>query len=422
MDLVDRESVANTWPTAGASGVPFWVYSDQSNYQRELDRIFYGPYWHFIGIDTEIPHAGDYKRAVVGERSVLMVRADDGSISVLLNTCAHRGVELCQAKFGHQKPIVCPYHQWSYDLKGNLAGVPFRKGVQGQGGYPDDFDTAQHGLTKLAVENVNGVVFASFDPEVRPFEEAVGPAVYGWFTRLFNGRKIRVLGYHRQRLKCNWKLYMENLKDSYHATLLHVFLISFGLYRAGQKGLSLQDDHTFAHSIQAATRTEQKEELGAESEMKSLRENLVLQDSGMLAAVKEFPDDTTLVNHAIFPNFVAQQQSNSLQIRHVIPLGVDEFELSWTYFGYEDDDEEMTLRRLRQANLTGPAGYISVDDSEVLEFSGAGIRPNPNGIGVLQMGGRAPVSPNDSTMPTSEGPIRGFYHHYCRVMGFVHEA
>jgi phenylpropionate dioxygenase-like ring-hydroxylating dioxygenase large terminal subunit len=137
----------------------------------------------------------------------------------------------------------------------------------------------------------------------------------------------------------------------------------------------------------------------------------------MLAAAKEFPDNTTLVNHAIFPNFVAQQQSNSLQIRHVIPLGVDEFELSWTYFGYEDDDDEMTMRRLRQANLTGAAGYISVDDSEVLEFSGTGIRPNPNGAGVLELGGREPIPPANSPMITSEGPIRGFYDHYCNVMG-----
>jgi salicylate 5-hydroxylase large subunit len=417
MDVAERINVANSWPAFGSSRVPYWVYGDRENYARELERIFYGPHWQFVGIDTEIPNAGDYKRSVIGERSVLMVRADDGSISVLLNSCAHRGVELCQAKFGRQKPIVCPYHQWSYDLKGNLAGVPFRKGVQGQGGYPEDFDAKQHGLTKLVVENVNGVVFASFDNGVPPFAQAVGPEVYGWITRLFDGRKIRVLGYQRQRLKCNWKLYMENLKDSYHATLLHVFLISFGLYRAGQKGLSLQDEGTYAHSIFASSRTEQKEELGAESEMKSLRENLVLQDSSMLAATKEFPDNTTLVNHAIFPNFVAQQQSNSLQIRHVIPLGVDEFELSWTYFGYEDDDDEMTMRRLRQANLTGAAGYISVDDSEVLEYSGTGIRPNPNGAGVLELGGREPIQPADSPVITSEGPIRGFYDHYCNVMG-----
>jgi salicylate 5-hydroxylase large subunit len=416
MDVAERIVVSPSSPDAGVSRVPYKVYSDKEIYARELERIFYGPYWQFVGLESEIPNPGDFKRAMIGERSVLMTRDTDGQINVVLNACAHRGVELCQAKLGNQKPIVCPYHQWSYDLKGNLAGVPFRKGLHGKGGFPADFDPKQHGLTKLAVERLNGLVFASFDRTLNSFAEEVGPEVHKWLTRVFDGRTIRVLGYQRQRLKCNWKLYMENLKDGYHATLLHVFLISFGLYRAGQKGFTLQDQETLANSILVSRRTEGNADLGAESEMKSLRNDLVLHDPGMLQPIQEYGDDVTLVNHAIFPNFVAQQQSNSLQIRHVIPLGPDEFELSWTYFGYEDDSEEMTLRRLRQANLTGAAGYISVDDSEVLEFSGSGLRPNADNSGVVELGGRDPgITENDEPL-ISENLIRGFYDHYRNVM------
>ncbi|WP_307719649.1 Rieske 2Fe-2S domain-containing protein [Massilia sp. WG5] len=187
------------------SRVPLWVYTDKDNYRSELERIFYGPFWHFVGIDTEVPNTGDFKRATIGERTVLMTRTETGEISVLQNNCAHRGVELCQAKFGHQKEIMCPYHQWTYDLKGELMGVPFRRGIKGKGGFPADFDMKEHGLRVLKVENINGAVFASFDHSVRPMEEYLGDENYFYLKRIFNGRKVKVLGYQRQRIKGDWK-------------------------------------------------------------------------------------------------------------------------------------------------------------------------------------------------------------------------
>ena len=89
----------------------------------------------------------------------------------------------------------------------------------------------------------------------------------------------------------------------------------------------------------------------------------------------------------IWPNIIFQQQTNTLATRHIVPRGPGAFDLHWTYFGYEDDDEEMTRVRLRQANLMGPAGYVSIDDSEVMEFSQDGISAFPDNEGVLEMGG-----------------------------------
>ena len=397
--------------------VPYRIYSDPEIYAAELERLFYGRYWHYIGLTCEIPAPGDVKRAVIGERSVLAVHAEDGAIGVFLNRCRHRGVELCQQTFMHRTRIVCPYHQWSYDLQGKLQGVPFRNGLNGRGGFPEDFDVADFGLVPLQTHVVNGLIFASFASDPAPFEESVGREVYPWITRLFDGRELRVLGYQRQRIACNWKLYMENLKDSYHATLLHVFLISFGLARAGQNGVQLQDARTYANSVATAVRTEPGKQLGAESEMRSLRANLVLHDSSVVDGVTEFADETSLAIQAHFPNLVFQQQVNSLQIRHVVPLGPDEFELSWTYFGYAGDDDAMTERRLSQANLTGAAGYIAVDDTEVLSYSGAGIRTAAHDAGLVQLGGREPVrTPENGKKTLSEVSIRGFYHHYFKEM------
>jgi phenylpropionate dioxygenase-like ring-hydroxylating dioxygenase large terminal subunit len=417
MDTLHVEPAApRAWPTADTSRIPLWIYSDGDNYRRELDRIFYGPHWNFVGVDCEIPNPGDYKRAMIGERSVLMVRDKDGSINVLLNSCAHRGTEVCQKPFGGGAILRCPYHQWSYDFKGNLQGVPFRRGVKGQGGFAADFDPARHGLKRLKCETVNGAVFAAFDRAAPSFADYIGPVMMRYLKRVFSGKKLKVLGYQRQRLRGNWKLYMENIKDPYHATILHVFLISFGIYRIDQIGVTEQDEATGAHCVFASMRNNRADTKGAE-EMASLKSDYELRDPRMVIPVKEFPDDISIMIQTLFPSLVVQQQTNSLQLRHIIPLGPDAFELSWTYLGYADDDEAMTLRRLRQANLTGPSGYVSIDDSEVMEFSGAGVRPNPGGAAVVELDGKRPWPTKERHMVT-ESAIRGFYHQYRKVMGY----
>ncbi len=80
----------------------------------------------------------------------------------------------------------------------------------------------------------------------------------------------------------------------------------------------------------------------------------------------------------LFPSLIIQQQVNSLSTRHIVPRGDGEFDFVWTHFGFADDTPEMTRRRLRQANLFGPAGFVSADDGEVIAFSrtvsGSGAR------------------------------------------------
>src|SRR3546814_14461627 len=72
------------------------------------------------------------------------------------------------ARQGNVPHLECVYHQWAYELNGDLMGVPFRRGIKGKGGMPADFDLKQHGLVKLRVEALNGLVFATFSQEVEP--------------------------------------------------------------------------------------------------------------------------------------------------------------------------------------------------------------------------------------------------------------
>jgi phenylpropionate dioxygenase-like ring-hydroxylating dioxygenase large terminal subunit len=57
------------WPAEGDSRVPYWVYTDETVYRRELERIFEGPTWSYLALECEIPNPGNYKRTSIGEKS-----------------------------------------------------------------------------------------------------------------------------------------------------------------------------------------------------------------------------------------------------------------------------------------------------------------------------------------------------------------
>jgi salicylate 5-hydroxylase large subunit len=331
---------------------------------------------------------------------------------VLVNRCAHRSMQLCTANRGAVKEFTCPYHQWTYDLEGKLLGVPFRRGYKGQGGMPEDFRPEEHGLERLAVAARNGVVFASFAQPNETLEDYLGPLMLSYFDRVFSGRELKVLGYQRQRLPSNWKLMFENIKDPYHASLLHVFLVTFGLFRLDQQS-AIEMDDTGRHGALVSRRGEQKLN-EATAQMSAFRQDLRLADPRLLEPVKEYPGEITVVLQTLWPNLIVQQQSNGLAMRQIVPIDAENFDLVWTHFGYADDSPEMTQRRLRQANLFGPAGLVSADDGEAMILSQAGITGNDTAECLVEMGGRDVA--NVPHMVT-ETAIRGFYQHYRAVMG-----
>jgi salicylate 5-hydroxylase large subunit len=129
--------------------------------------------------------------------------------------------------------------------------------------------------------------------------------------------------------------------------------------------------------------------------------------------VKEF-ERYTICLMTVWPNLIVQQQSNTLAMRQLITKGPGAFELAWTFFGYASDDEEMTKRRLRQANLMGPAGFVSVDDSEVMAFTQRGIEAAADASGIIEMDGRGWNA--EELHAITESEIRAFYAYYRQVM------
>jgi phenylpropionate dioxygenase-like ring-hydroxylating dioxygenase large terminal subunit len=118
------------------------LYTDPAIFDDEMERIFHRG-WVFVGHASEIPRPGDYVTRTLGREPVIMVRAGDGTTSVLVNRCRHRGTMVCPADRGHARTLTCPYHGWTYDLRGELLGVPYPGGYAG-------FDKASHGLRRAS--------------------------------------------------------------------------------------------------------------------------------------------------------------------------------------------------------------------------------------------------------------------------------
>ena len=127
------EAEARHWPTEGIVRVPYWIYSDRDLYEEEQERIFRGPTWTFLCLEAELPGPNTYRTSTLGAMPVVVTRDKDGKLNAFENRCAHRGSLLVLNDRGEAKDIVCVYHNWSYDLAGNLTAVAFRKGHGRQG-------------------------------------------------------------------------------------------------------------------------------------------------------------------------------------------------------------------------------------------------------------------------------------------------
>jgi phenylpropionate dioxygenase-like ring-hydroxylating dioxygenase large terminal subunit len=383
------------WPGDDPSRIPDWVYTDSWVYEREVARIFHGSTWNYVGLEAEIPRAGDFIRSNVGPTPVVVSRDEGGGIAVFENRCTHRAAEFCRELTGNTKAFVCPYHQWTYDLRGNLQAVPFRRGVAGQGGMGEDFRLAEHNSRQLAVTTHRGVIFASYAHDMECLADYLGPDVLREFEATFDGRELSVLGHYRHSLPGNWKLYHENLKDPYHATLLA--------------------DESGRHGVMCSARGDTSKVAAEDkAETRAFKEGMRLADPRMMDFIGEFDSPWSVTMATIWPNLVVQREMNTLGIRQLVPTGPNEFIMKWTMFGFEGDSEEMTRHRLRQGNLMGPAGFLGLEDNEAIKFVQDGMLHTPNGEHLVALNPATPFGTSATLI--SESAIRAMYRHWREVM------
>lgn len=416
MDSASTRTVPHVkWPRADYSRVPYRLYHDAEIYRLEQEKIFKGPTWSYVGLEAEIPNAGDFRTTFIGETPVILNRGKAGGIHAMVNRCAHRGALVRRETRGNAKDHTCIYHRWCYDLDGTLLGLPFRRGVRGKGGMSSEFNMAEHGLQKLQVASYAGVIFASFDARVEPLPDYLGPVFTAHFDRIFH-KPIRILGYQRQRIYGNWKLYLENQRDTYHGSLLHEFQSTFGMSRVTQTGGVTMDKRHRHNLTWSKIGTDDDAEFSALYKTNKVHESaLRLADPALVEYRREFADGISLAICGIFPNATVHQITNSLATRQVRTVSQDEFELYWTLFGYADDSEEMTQHRLLQANMVGPAGLISMEDGEAIEITHRASLGEAEACSVIEMGGAGAIKDLDHRV--NDVPCRGFWSYYAELMG-----
>jgi anthranilate 1,2-dioxygenase large subunit len=401
------------WPGEGVTRVPYWIFQDRDIYVLEQKRIFQGPTWNYLCLSIEVKNTGDFVTTFLGDTSVIVARDSDGELYAFENRCAHRGALIALEQRGNTKAFTCVYHAWSYDRQGNLKEVAFKDGIKGKGGMAASFCMEHHNPRKLRLAEAFGVVFGSFSNDVPPLEEYLGEEIYSRIGRVLGGRTSVILGRYTQALPNNWKLYMENVKDSYHASILHLFFTTFELNRLSQTGGIIVDPSGGHHvSFSAIDTTSADDKEYAQQNIRSDSE-FRLADPSLLQSFKEFPDNVTLQILSTFPCFILQQIQNAIAVRQIVPRSVDRTDLHWTLLGFLEDTPEQRLTRLKQANLVGPAGYISMEDGCVGGFVQRGIAGAGDEEAVIEMGG---AGTDSSESRVTEASVRGFWKAYRAQM------
>ncbi len=206
--------------------IPAAIFNDPEIFELEQERVF-ATSWVYLAHESEIPNPGDYVLRYVVDNPFIVVRDEERRVRALLNVCRHRGMQVCRSEMGNASHFRCPYHGWTYRNDGTLTGVPSQKAA-----YGDRLDKSRLGLEQIRVEEYNGMIFGTMDPEAPPLEEWLGDI--RWYLDLITRRSpegLEVVGApQRWVVDVNWKLASENfVGDSYHTLMTHRSMVELGV-------------------------------------------------------------------------------------------------------------------------------------------------------------------------------------------------
>ncbi|MBP2292748.1 aromatic ring-hydroxylating oxygenase subunit alpha [Azospirillum rugosum] len=397
------------------------LYSDPAIFEAELDKVFNNT-WVWVGHTSEVPESGSYKTAFIGRQPVIVSRDRKGDIHVMLNRCRHRAATVCEGKRGKVKSFVCPYHGWGYALDGELRAIPKPEEYQGV------LDKKDFPLVRLRHETYQGMIFATFNPDIQPLEEHLGGAKK-WidlFMKQSGGYPLKVLGDHRFRFPGNWKIQLENTTDAYHFPVVHKSFVS-SLDDQTSKIFDFLDGPGFV------------EDLGNGHSVMVMIPELVDLDANLDAPIperfKDFAaelecegyDDAQVrrlvravggsgFNLNLFPNVACSMAF----FRVLRPVAVDETEIHHVAIGGDGAPAAFNQLRMRlHEHFQGPMGFGTPDDAEAWERVQKGSRAGDREwILVNRSLGRLVTSPDGNTAGSvcSETGMRAAYRKYKQMM------
>ncbi|WP_370289720.1 Rieske 2Fe-2S domain-containing protein [Nocardioides sp.] len=393
------------------------LYTDPSIYAEELRRIWHTT-WVFVGHESEVPQPNDYVRKQLADQDVVMTRDKDGEVHLLINRCAHRGLQVCDDTAGNSSSFRCPYHGWTYRNTGELLGYPYNKGYGGK-------NKLELGMGKVArVDSYQGFVFGSLAEEGPSLDEHLGAAKKE-IDRLVGlspeGRVSLDAGWLRHRTKANWKFLAENETDGYHPQFVHGSI--FGVTGSPIGALYSDSSTAVTRNLGGGhSENDLRPEFRGFAEPMRWFGTTPERVPGYVAAMQEaYGEDAErrMIEGAphvmIFPNlFIAE-----IQVFNIQPVGVGEC-VQYATAVQLDGGRELNQRMVSQSiGSVGPAGMLLADDTEMYERNQRGVEmADPEWLDVRRGLGRESVDEDGFTIgaATDETGMRGFWNHYKSLM------
>ena len=189
--------------------LPQALYSDAEAFAFDMKAIFWRK-WILVGMACELAQPGAAMALSVGTSPIVVLRDRAGELRGFHNSCRHRGAMVCPPGRSQRNLLICPYHQWTYDLTGKLTRA---RRMQA------DFDPAEHPLRPIHLRNVAGCLYVCLAEDAPPFDafsEGLAPLLAP--HDLANAKLAHE---HVFVEKGNWKLVMENARECYHCTARH---------------------------------------------------------------------------------------------------------------------------------------------------------------------------------------------------------
>lgn len=399
------------------------IFRDRQLYQLEQDYIF-ARSWLYLAHTSQLSKPGDFLSTWMGEVPVIVARGEDGHIHVSINSCSHRGVPVCRHDSGNTKRFICPYHNWSYNVEGDLVAVPQEK-IAGQA-----LDKSCLGLKQVPrIEQYKGLIFASLDEHIEPLEDYLGDMRFYldcMFDRYPNG--IEVIGpAHKWQIRANWKLPVENqLGDVGHGPFLHGSLLK-GTQQAAdleQFGLNVVPEPGHGVAVRLMDKGTPPEQCmwgidGFAAMDPQIHEWLLQRHREIEPHLGELKSRLRPLTYGVYPNFCYLWGNNTIRVAH--PRGPDEIEY-WSWWVVDADAPDHIKEKLR-SNYTfffGPGGVLEQEDAEAWSqqlvgnhISAADDRPYYYGLGLGDETGH-PELPGRVGSCYNEHYARAFYLRWLR--------
>lgn len=354
------------------------LYTDAAIFSAEMNKVFGGT-WTFLAHESEIPKPNDFIRKKLGLRPIIVTRDRNGAFHGLLNRCTHRGATVCRQSAGSARRFTCPYHNWSFDNTGALAGVPM------EDAYGPNFDKSSLGLGRLRVEAYRGFIFGTLNQQLTDLQSHLGQAarrIDEWLDRWPGAKLVVRNGAHRLICNGNWKLVFDNSADGYHPGFSHASLLRMRKDRYGA-GVDMQwvignvDDglQTVADIGNGNTFLDQRQEIkrywdqaapmpGEESYAATMRARLGEKAEAALDVVVG-----SGMNLNIFPNLLII--GNQIQV--IEPRSFDSTYLNWYGTTLEADDMPPEVNSLRMRLQEDFPSFGEPDDLANFEECQAGL-------------------------------------------------